>query len=117
MRVTDAASLEIATAVLTGLVNKQLVASLIGLGVKAVGMSGVDGGLLQARVANEELGYVGEITEVNADAVWTALEAGYMPMIAPIGMHRLDGSPMAGSLLNINGDTAAGELARALGRR
>ena len=115
LRVTDAASLEIATGVLAGLVNKQLVASLIGLGVKAVGMSGVDGGLLQARVANEELGYVGEITEVNADAVWTALEAGYMPMIAPIGMHRLDGSPMAGSLLNINGDTAAGELARALG--
>ena len=100
---------------LTGLVNKQLVASLMALGGKALGLSGVDGGLLEARVADEELGYVGEVTEVNPEPLIHALDAGYIPLVAPLGLHRVDGSRFSGSMLNINGDTVAGQLAYALG--
>ena len=84
LRVTDAKSLEIVTAVLTGLVNKQLVASLIGLGGKALGLSGVDGGLLEARVADRELGYVGEsngggYSAINASPGWGVYSLGGSP--------------------------------------
>jgi acetylglutamate kinase len=115
LRVTDAQSLEIVTAVLTGLVNKQLVASLISLGGSSIGISGVDGGLLEAQVADEELGYVGDVTKVNPRPLLQALKAGYMPLVAPLGLHCVDSSPYSGSLLNINGDTVAGELALAIG--
>ncbi len=115
LRVTDLQSLEIVTAVLTGLVNKQLVASLTSLGARVLGLSGVDGGLLEARVADEDLGYVGEVTRVDTDPLDNALEGGYIPLVAPVGLHRLDGSDYSGALLNINGDTVAGELARAVG--
>ena len=114
LRVTDAESLEIVVAVLTGLVNKQLVASLMSLGGRAIGMSGVDGGLLEAEVAEEELGFVGEVTRVNPEPLSRALEGGYIPLVAPLGLHRVDGSQYSGSMLNINGDTVAGELARAV---
>ena len=113
LRVTDAPSLEIVTAVLTGLVNKQLVASCMALGGKALGLSGVDGGLLEARVVDQELGYVGEVTKVNPQPLLQALEGGYVPLVAPLGLHCVDGSSYSGSLLNINGDTVAGELAYA----
>ena len=115
LRVTDLQSLEIVTAVLTGLVNKQLVASLTGLGARVLGLSGVDGGLLEARVADEDLGYVGEVTRVDTGPLDNALEGGYIPLVAPVGLHRVDGSAYSGALLNINGDTVAGELARAVG--
>ena len=105
LRVTNGESLEIVTAVLTGLVNKQLVASLIALGGKALGLSGVDGGLLEAELADQELGYVGDITRVNPQPLLQVLEGGYIPLVAPVGLHRVDGSPYSGSLLNINGDT------------
>jgi acetylglutamate kinase len=114
-RVTDGPSLEIATAVLTGLVNKQLVASLTKLGVKAVGLSGVDGGLLECKIADAELGFVGEVVKVDPCVVEKSLEAGFLPMIAPIGLHANDGSKNAGCLLNINGDTVTGDIAKALG--
>ena len=115
LRVTDEQSLEIVTAVLTGLVNKQLVAALLVLGGKALGLSGVDGGLLEAEVADRELGYVGEITKVDPQPLLQALQGGYIPLVAPLGLHRIDGSPYSGSLLNINGDTVAGELAYCVG--
>ena len=85
LRVTDAESLEIVVAVLTGLVNKQLVAALLSRGGETIGFSGVDGGLLQARIANPQLGFVGEITEVNAYPLIQAMEAGFIPLIAPRG--------------------------------
>ncbi len=115
LRVTDAQSLEVVTAVLTGLVNKQLVASLLGLGGKAMGLSGVDGGLLEAEVSDQELGYVGEVSKVDPEVLYQTLEWGYIPFVAPLGLHPVDGSAYSGSLLNVNGDTAAGELAYALG--
>ena len=117
LRVTDAQSLEVVTAVLTGLINKQLVAALLGHGARVLGLSGVDGAALQARLTDPELGYVGEVTRVDPEPVWRALEAGYIPLIAPVGLHCFDGSGRDGSFLNINGDTAAGEIARALGAR
>lgn len=115
LRVTDEPSLEIATAVLTGLINKQLVSALLARGGKAIGMSGVDGGILEAEIADPDLGLVGKIVKVNIEPLRAMLEAGFIPVVAPIGIHRMDGSEHAGSLLNINGDTAAGEIARALG--
>ena len=72
LRVTDEASLEIVVAVLSGLINKKLVARMHVLGGRAIGISGIDGGLLEARVADPELGYVGEIASVNTGAI-TAL--------------------------------------------
>ena len=114
LRVTNKESLEIVTAVLSGLVNKQLVAALTSMGGKVLGLSGVDGGLLEARMADEELGYVGDMPTVNTHPILHALDGGYMPMVAPVGIHCNDGSPHSGSLLNINGDTAAGELAYAV---
>ena len=114
LRVTDEASLEIATAVLTGLVNKQLVSALLALGGRAIGLSGVDGGILEAELDDPALGLVGKIVKVNTEPLQATLDAGFIPIVAPIGVHRMDGSEHAGSLLNINGDTAAGEIAWAL---
>ena len=109
LRVTDAPSLDIVTAVLTGLINKQLVASLTNAGARVIGMSGVDGALLQCRIANPDLGFVGEVTRVNPDPITCALDAGFIPLIAPVGVHEDNGQ-----LLNINGDTVTGSVAHAL---
>ena len=114
LRVTDPSSLEIVTGVLAGVVNKQLVVTLMVLGGKAVGLSGVDGGMLEARISDPELGLVGTITRVNTQPVTKVLEANFMPIIAPIGIQLVDKSAEYGSILNINGDTVAGELAYAL---
>ena len=115
LRVTDAPSLEIVVAVLTGLVNKELVSSVQQFGGRAIGISGIDGGLLEAHISNPELGYVGEIDLVDCQPIRDILAGGYIPMIAPLAMHCRDGSEHAGSPLNVNGDTVAGELAHALG--
>ena len=114
MRVTDAPTLEVVVAVLAGLVNKELVAAITARGGKAIGLSGVDGGLIQAKVENSELGYVGEVVKVNSEPIKTVLSSGYIPVVAPVGF-RLDNvkkDPVA--LLNINGDVAASEIAAAL---
>ncbi len=115
LRVTDAPSLDIVVAVLTGLINKQLVATVTALGGKAVGLSGADSAMLQASIVNPELGLVGEIIGVNAEPVLALVEKGYIPIIAPVGIRlpQKPGDPC--TLLNINGDTAAGHLAHALG--
>ena len=115
LRVTDSDSLDIVVAVLTGLVNKELVGIMHGLGANVLGLSGIDAGILRARIANPDLGYVGEITQVNAAPINAVLAGGYMPMLAPLAMQEQDGSDHAGGPLNINGDTVAGELAHALG--
>lgn len=114
LRVTDAPSLDIVVAVLTGLINKDLVCLLHELGGRAVGISGIDGGILQAQIANPELGFVGEVVEVNSGPLEALAESGYIPLMAPLAMHRQDGSDHAGKPLNINGDTAAGAVARAV---
>ena len=115
LRVTDAQNLEIVVAVLTGLMNKQLVTTLIALGAKVVGLSGVDAGMLHARISDPEMGFVGEITDVDPAFLLQSLEAGYMPVVAPLGFHYNHSSPQPPIMLNINGDTVAGELALATG--
>lgn len=115
LRVTDASGLEVVTAVLGGLINKQLVAALAAKGTKAIGLSGVDGAILQARIADPELGLVGEVTQVDVAPLLSLVQAGYIPLVAPLGIHPWDGSSNAGQLLNINGDAAAGAIAAALG--
>ena len=114
LRVTDSASLDIAVAVLTGLINKQLVASLLAKGGKAIGISGADGGMIRARIKDPELGLVGEVTEVNLEPIKAVLDLGCIPVIAPVAVHDSDGTVPLGSLLNINADTAAGKIAAAL---
>ena len=114
LRVTDAPSLDIVVAVLAGLVNKQLTAHMQNLGAPAIGISGTDGRLLQARIANPQLGYVGEIAAVDPAPVHAILAAGYIPMISPLATDIAPDTDHAGQPLNVNGDTAAGALARAL---
>jgi len=112
-RVTDKPTLEVATAVLAGLVNKDIVASINNLGGKAVGISGVDGNLIQGKIGNKEKGYVGATVKVNTGILEALTGAGFMPVIAPIGINvRMTD---AVSTLNFNADTVAGEIAAAIG--
>ncbi len=110
LRVTDEAGLNVATAVLAGLVNKRLVAQLVAGGVNAVGLSGVDGGMLRGSVTKPELGFVAGAVDVDAGPLKMALTAGYVPVISPIGIAADDAS----QLLNINADTVAGAIAVAV---
>lgn len=113
-RVTDKPALDMVTAVLGGLVNKEIVAAINSRGGRAVGLTGVDGALLEAVVKNRELGYVGSIVKVNAGLLDALLGSGFVPVIAPLSLH-LDESEGASHILNINGDTVAGEIAAAIG--
>ena len=114
LRVTDEASLKIVVAVLSGLINKELVGALNQLGARAVGFCGADAGMLQAEVKNPDLGYVGSITHVDTSIIETIVSAGCIPIIAPVAIS-IDNDPkFAGSLLNVNADTVAGEIAAAL---
>lgn len=114
LRVTDEQTLEVVVAVLAGLVNKQLVAALQTRGARASGLSGADGGMLRCRIADDKLGFVGDIVEVDASAVENLLAAGVIPVIAPIGVQWEGGG---GQLLNVNADAAAGAIAAALKAR
>ncbi len=114
-RVTDEATLKVVTAVLAGLVNKELVAAINGGGGRAVGISGVDGALIQARVGNAELGYVGSVAELDVTLLEGLLEAGYIPVVAPVGLYSVDRTGEAPRMVNINADAVAGEIAAALG--
>lgn len=108
LRVTDAATMEVVEMVLCGQVNKAVVTLFQRNGVRAVGISGKDAALFQARVRNPALGLVGEVDKVDAGVVRTLLDGGYVPVVAPVGMGE------DGSSLNINADTAAGAIAGAL---
>ncbi len=114
-RVTDEPTLEVVTAVLCGLINKEIVAALNGNGGRAVGLSGIDGAILQASIKNQELGYVGEVTGVATTPIETLLAAGYMPVIAPLGLVLPRKTGDRPQIVNINADIAAGEIAAAIG--
>ena len=109
LRVTDAETMEIVQMVLAGKVNKSLVNLLEMKGGKAMGLSGMDGGLIHARMKDERLGFVGQITKVNIAPVADLLDKGYIPVISTIGCDS------EGNTYNINGDTAAAFIAGALG--
>jgi len=105
LRVTDKETIEIVQMVLSGKVNKTLVNLLECHGGKAVGISGADGRLIEAKIKDERLGYVGEITKINIDPVMDLIEKGYIPVVSTIGCD------VDGNVYNINGDTAAAYLA------
>ena len=110
LRVTDEPTMELAEMVL-GKVNKELVQIVESLGVRAIGLSGKDGGLLNVtkKYSNgEDIGYVGEIQKVNADILWDLLDKDFLPIVCPIG---LDDSFHT---YNINADDAACAIARAM---
>jgi acetylglutamate kinase len=109
LRVTDSQTLEIVCMVLLGQLNRQLVLVTSQMGGKAIGLSGTDGGMVQAHIADEHLGFVGEIDRVDATPLRTVIEMGYIPIVAPLGQ-----AP-DGSCLNINADLVASHLAGALG--
>jgi acetylglutamate kinase len=116
LRVTDAATLDVATMVLAGKLNTDAVATLVAGGVRAVGLSGVDGGLLLARkqVTDEptpDLGFVGEVVHVRADVLSTLLAQRFVPVVASIAMDE------TGQAYNVNADVVASELAIALGAK
>ena len=109
LRVTDKETVDIAQMVLAGKVNKTLVNLLEMKGGRAIGLSGMDGHLIEAKIKDERLGYVGEITRINIAPVTDLLERGYIPVISTLGCDR------DGCTYNINGDTAAAHIAGALG--
>ncbi|HIV17686.1 MAG TPA: acetylglutamate kinase [Candidatus Alectryocaccobium stercorigallinarum] len=108
LRVTDKETMDIAQMVLAGKVNKTLVNMLEAQGGKAMGISGMDGRLIEAKVKDERLGYVGEITNINIAPVKDLLEKGYIPVVSTIGCDQ------ESNAYNINGDTAAAYIAGAL---
>ena len=114
-RVTDLATLEVTISVLAGLVNKEIVAAINDGGGQAVGISGVDGAFIQAKIKNIELGYVGTIVKVNISPLKVLLQSGYIPVVAPVGLCSSDKPDEAIRVLNINADTVAGEIATAIG--
>ncbi|GBD23024.1 Acetylglutamate kinase [bacterium HR29] len=110
-RVTDERVLPVVAAVFAGLVNKRLVAALAEARVSAVGVSGVDGGLLPCRIADPELGFVGEPETPNPAVLEALLAAGFVPVVAPIGFVRAADRT---ELVNVNADTVAAALGAAL---
>lgn len=114
-RVTDRATLEVTTAVLAGLVNKDIVAAINNAGGQAIGISGVDGALIQAGMKDVKLGYVGEVIKVDAALLESLLRDGYVPVIAPLGINTADRPGDSPNVLNINADVVAGEIAAATG--
>ena len=113
-RVTDEATLEVVISVLAGLVNKEIIADINSLGGKAIGISGVDGGLIQGRIKDKELGYIGEVVKVDPTPLEALLKAGYIPVIAPVSL-QAGKSAKAPGVLNVNADAVAGEIAAAVG--
>ena len=112
LRMTDAPTRDVALATLAGLANTRLVAGLIARGVPAVGLSGVDGGMLRAEREQDELGLVGRVDLVDSALLEELLEAGRVPVVAPAALDKKDGE-----VLNVNGDAAAGAIAASLGAR
>ena len=109
LRVTDKETVEIVQMVLAGKVNKSLVTLLQMKGGHAVGLSGIDGGLIEAQMKNEKLGFVGKITKIRPQPINDLLEKNYIPVISTVASDR------HGNVYNINGDTAAAYIAGALG--
>ena len=105
LRVTDKETVDIVQMVLAGKVNKSLVNLIQNKGGKAMGLCGVDGHMIEARQINRDLGYVGEISEVNVEPIHDLLDKGYIPVISTIGCDK------EGNVYNINADTAAARIA------
>ena len=108
LRVTDAETAEIVQMVLAGKINKKLVNILGEFGGNAIGISGIDGHLIEAKIKDERLGFVGEITGVNVQPILDLIEKGYIPVVSTVGCDK------DGNVYNINADTAASCIAGAM---
>ena len=108
LRVTDEETIEIVQMVLAGKVNKKLVNLLQNTGGRAIGLSGMDGHMIEATMQDERLGYVGEITHINTAPITDLLDKGYIPVISTVGCDKEN------HVYNINADTAAARIAGAL---
>ena len=113
-RVTDMATLEMVIAVLAGLVNKEIVAAINISGGRAIGVSGVDGSLIQGKMKDSEMGYMGTVVKVDTSSLEAMLAAGFIPVVSPVSLHSFDRPDGAPRILNINGDPVAGEIAAAI---
>lgn len=109
LRYTDEESIDIVQMVLAGKVNKDLVQLLQRAGGKAMGLCGLDGDLIKAKQLNPDLGFVGDITEIDPDPINTALNNGYIPVVSTVA------SGKNGEVFNINADTAAARIAAEMG--
>jgi acetylglutamate kinase len=108
LRVTDGPTLEVVRMVLLGQVNQGLVLMASQMGGKAIGLCGTDGSMVRAHIADEELGFVGEIDAIDPLPIEALLKDGYIPIVAPLG----EGAD--GTCLNINADLVAAHMAGAL---
>ena len=108
LRVTDQETVDIVQMVLAGKVNKNLVNLIENKGGKAIGLCGIDGHMIKAKKADEKLGYVGEVTDVNVAPILDVLEKGYIPVVSTVGYDDEN------NVYNINADTVASRLAGAL---
>ena len=109
LRYTDEETIDIVQMVLAGKVNKDLVQLLQRAGGKAMGLCGLDGDLIKAKQLNPDLGFVGDITEIDPDSINTALNNGYIPVVSTVA------SGKNGEVFNINADTAAARIAAEMG--
>ena len=111
LRYTDDVTIDVVQMVLGGKVNKDLVSLIEKFGGKAIGLCGMDGSLIKAKKlkADNDLGYVGEITKVNTDIIKTAMNAGYIPVVGSVALGEDNDKPY-----NINADTCASKIASAL---
>lgn len=105
LRVTDQETADVVQMVLAGKINKSLVCQIGNLGGKSIGLSGLDANMIKCEKMDDIHGFVGEITEINTDAINDVLELGYVPVISTIGYDE------NGNAYNINADTAAARIA------
>lgn len=108
LRVTDKETVDVVQMVLAGKISKSLVNLLEMKGGKAMGISGIDGRMIEAEVKDERLGFVGKITSVNVEPITDLLEKGYIPVVSTVGCDK------SGNVYNINADTAAAQIAGAM---
>ncbi len=108
LRVTDEETAQVVQMVLAGKISKNLVTLIGNMGGKAIGISGMDGQMLEAEKISDELGFAGEITKVNPAAILDVLDKGYIPVISTVGFDK------QGNCYNINADTAASAIAGTL---
>ena len=109
LRVTDKETVDVVQMVLAGKINKSLVNLIENKGGSAIGLSGIDGHMIEAKPKSEELGFVGDITNVNVKPILDVIEKGYIPVVSTVGCDS------EGNVYNINADTAAAKIAGELG--
>lgn len=114
LRKTDSETLEVACAVLSGLVNNRLVSNLENIGVNAIGLSGISSKLILAKPVSDELGLVGEIKGINNSILIKLIELGYVPVVSPLGFNIESNQMTHDGILNINADFVAGKIASSL---